>query len=224
MICLSLWCWKILLVSGIVGLINQVLPGGGEDSRPLKLSTSLSSRIQWSKMVLIHWNINPTYSGKVSYFTDYTWDEYSFYKEGQIFSLHSLWQPTTEIPAQICSANTQSVTLCHFSPFFPQFLATLSASVKMWTLPSVPMRCQCPVKINLLVAYSLLNGKRVGMSSSVSKPEWQKGRFLDEWRSLCMISGMRLSVHIGNLKLTSFAVRIRASPFAQGCWWRPSYL
>lgn len=71
-ICLSLWCWKILLVSGTVELSHQLLPGGGEDPRPLLLNTFLSSRIQWSKMVLNQWNINPICSGKVSYLADYT--------------------------------------------------------------------------------------------------------------------------------------------------------
>jgi len=62
------------------------------------------------------------------------------------------------------------------------------------------------------------------MSFSVSRPEWQKGRFPDEWRSLCAICGVGLSVHVGNLKLTSFAARIRASTFALGWWWGPSCL
>lgn len=214
---MSLCCWKVLLVSGIVELINQVLPGGGENSRSLRLSTSLSSRIQWSKIVLIHRNINPMCSGKASYLADYTWDKYCLYKEGQIFSLHSIWQPTTEIPAQLAQL-TRSFSHCATSaPSFP-FPSTVSASMKMQTLPSVPMRYQCPVKINLLFDYSLLNGKGVGMWFSVSKSEWQKGCFPDEWRSLCMISGMRLSIHFGKCKLMSFAVRIRASPLAQGCW------
>lgn len=130
-------------------------------------------------------------------------------------------QPPTA--CRSCWANTRTLTPGHFSPFFPQLPRTLSASLKMWIMPSVPMRCQCPVKINLLVDYSLLNGKRIGMSFSVSKPEQQKGCFPDEWRSLC-ISGMGLSIHVGDFKLTSFALRIRASPFAQGWWWRPSYL
>lgn len=123
-----------------------------------------------------------------------------------------------------CSANTRTLTPCHFSPFFPQLPSTVAASLKMRIVPSVPMRCQCPVKINLLVDYLLLNGKRIGMSFRVSKPERQKGCFPDEWRSLCTISGMGLSIHGGDFKITSFAVRIRASPFAQERWWRPSYL
>lgn len=53
------------------------------------------------------------------------------------------------------------------------------------------------------------------MSFSVSKSERQKGCFPDEWRSLCTLSGMGLSKHIGDFKVMPFAVRIRASPFAQ---------
>lgn len=38
-----------------------------------------------------------------------------------------------------------------------------SASLKIWIMPSVPMRCQCPIKIHQLLDYSLLNGKQMGI-------------------------------------------------------------
>jgi len=36
---------------GIAELINQILPGGGGDARPLQLSTSSSNRMQCSEIV-----------------------------------------------------------------------------------------------------------------------------------------------------------------------------
>lgn len=184
----------------------------------LQLSTSLSSKIQWSEIVLIQWNINPTCSGKLGYLADDTWDEYCFYKDGQFFSLHSLWRPTAEVPAQLAHNVSLQPPLTPVPEHCFSFHENADPALCPHEMPVFP------VKINLLVDYFLLNGKRLGMSFSVSKPEWQRGCFLDEWRSLCMISGMRLSIHVGNRKLTSFAVRIRASPFAQGCWWRLSFL
>lgn len=130
--------WSTEVLKFPPGIRDCVTDSSGEDPRPLLLNTSLSSRIQWSKMVLIQWNINPTCSGKVSYLVDYTWDEYGFNKGGQIFSLHSLWQPTTEIPAQLAQLAPCLSQCASSAPSFPSSQALFQLPWKCGPCPLSP--------------------------------------------------------------------------------------
>lgn len=69
-------------------LINQVLPSGGEDARPLQLSTSLSGRIQavvWNDVTSLKYKPHMLREGQLfekkwtkHALTAYTWDDYCF--------------------------------------------------------------------------------------------------------------------------------------------------
>lgn len=132
--------------TGIMELINQVLPGGGEDARPLQLTTSSSGRTQtvvWNGVNLLKYKPLMLREGQ---FFEKNWTKCALtalclgwlllLKRGPDFCLLRPRQPTTEMPAQVAQ----------LTPGLSHHATSAPSSPSSWALFQLPWKCGlCPL-------------------------------------------------------------------------------